>query len=114
MIEILLILNRRKFRIDRFIKGIGKEKDNDRKHIKNDLKLILCNYNISYKEYMESTNSTFLLGQKIKDLYGEQHRILKNILIRRWEKVYENRSTIVETKIINFISEELGIKNINR
>ncbi len=113
MIEILLILNRRKFRIDRFIKGIGKEKDNDRKHIKNDLKLILCNYNISYKEYMESANSTVLLGQKIKDLYGEQHRILKNILIRRWEKVYENRSTIVETKIINFISEELGIKNMS-
>ncbi len=112
MIQILLLLNRRKFSIARFIKDINKKHDSDRKHIRNDLKIILENYHIKYEEYIESLNPTLLLEQKIKNLSELQHSILKNILIKRWEKIYENNSTMVEYKIINFICNELEIKNI--
>ena len=110
-ILLILLLGKEKLNIYKFNKQIRRTEENT-KNIQNDLKQILKLYNIKHSEYAKSTNLEKLFESKNYDLKELRENHLKEMLMRRMEKIYIGKSTYQENFYFKMLQEILEIKSI--
>lgn len=112
MIELILFLSNKKLNVRKFLKRIDKGEEN-RRHIKNDLKRVLKKYGIDYVEYKNKMYVKEFLKSKIENYETKKINFLLNIFITKWEKIYYDRGIIQEKVLFDIIKEYLDIKNLD-
>ena len=95
LITLILLLGKEKLNIYKFNKQIRRNEQNT-KNIQNDLKQILKTYNIKHLEYIRTANIEKLFKSKNYDLKELRENYLREILMRRMEKIYIGKSTYQE------------------
>ena len=111
LITLILLLGKEKLNIYKFNKQIRRNEQNT-KNIQNDLKQILKTYNIKHLEYIRTANIEKLFESKNYDLKELRENYLREILMRRMEKIYIGKSTYQENFYFKILQEILEIKNI--
>ena len=111
LITLILLLGKEKLNIYKFNKQIMRNEQNT-KNIQNDLKQILKTYNIKHLEYIRTANIEKLFKNKNYDLKELRENYLREILMRRMEKIYIGKSTYQENFYFKILQEILEIKNI--
>lgn len=111
LITLILLLGKEKLNIYKFNKQIRRNEQNT-KNIQNDLKQILKTYNIKHLEYIRTANIEKLFKNKNYDLKELRENYLREILMRRMEKIYIGKSTYQENFYFKILQEILEIKNI--
>ena len=111
LITLILLLGKEKLNIYKFNKQIRRNEQNT-KNIQNDLKQILKTYNIKHLEYIKTANIEKLFKNKNYDLKELRENYLREILMRRTEKIYIGKSTYQENFYFKILQEILEIKNI--
>ena len=111
LITLILLLGKEKLNIYKFNKQIRRNEQNT-KNIQNDLKQILKTYNIKHLEYIKTANIEKLFKSKNYDLKELRENYLREILMRRMEKIYIGKSTYQENFYFKILQEILEIKNI--
>ena len=111
LITLILLLGKEKLNIYKFNKQIKRNEQNT-KNIQNDLKQILKTYNIKHLEYIRTANIEKLFKSKNYDLKELRENYLREILMRRMEKIYIGKSTYQENFYFKILQEILEIKNI--
>ena len=111
LITLILLLGKEKLNIYKFNKQIRRNEQNT-KNIQNDLKQILKTYNIKHLEYIRTANIEKLFKNKNYDLKELKENYLREILMRRMEKIYIGKSTYQENFYFKILQEILEIKNI--
>lgn len=111
LITLILLLGKEKLNIYKFNKQIRRNEQNT-KNIQNDLKQILKTYNIKHLEYIKTANIEKLFKNKNYDLKELRENYLREILMRRMEKIYIGKSTYQENFYFKILQEILEIKNI--
>ena len=111
LITLILLLGKEKLNIYKFNKQIRRNEQNT-KNIQNDLKQILKTYNIKHLEYIRTANLEKLFKSKNYDLKELRENYLREILMRRMEKIYIGKSTYQENFYFKILQEILEIKNI--
>ena len=111
LITLILLLGKEKLNIYKFNKQIRRNEQNT-KNIQNDLKQILKTYNINHLEYIRTANLEKLFKSKNYDLKELRENYLREILMRRMEKIYIGKSTYQENFYFKILQEILEIKNI--
>ena len=111
LITLILLLGKEKLNIYKFNKQIRRNEQNT-KNIQNDLKQILKTYNIQHLEYIRTANIEKLFKNKNYDLRELRENYLREILMRRMEKIYIGKSTYQENFYFKILQEILEIKNI--
>ena len=111
LITLILLLGKEKLNIYKFNKQIRRNEQNT-KNIQNDLKQILKTYNIKHLEYIITANIEKLFKNKNYDLKELRENYLREILMRRMEKIYIGKSTYQENFYFKILQEILEIKNI--
>ena len=111
LITLILLLGKEKLNIYKFNKQIRRNEQNT-KNIQNDLKQILKTYNIKHLEYIRTANIEKLFKSKNYDLKELRENYLREILMRRMEKIYIGKSTYQENFYFKILQEILEIKNI--
>jgi hypothetical protein len=111
LITLILLLGKEKLNIYKFNKQIRRNEQNT-KNIQNDLKQILKTYNIKHLEYIRTANIEKLFKNKNYDLRELRENYLREILMRRMEKIYIGKSTYQENFYFKILQEILEIKNI--
>lgn len=111
LITLILLLGKEKLNIYKFNKQIRRNEQNT-KNIQNDLKQILKTYNIKHLEYIRTANIEKLFESKNYDLKELKENYLREILMRRMEKIYIGKSTYQENFYFKILQEILEIKNI--
>ena len=111
LITLILLLGKEKLNIYKFNKQIIRNEQNT-KNIQNDLKQILKTYNIKHLEYIRTANIEKLFKSKNYDLKELRENYLREILMRRMEKIYIGKSTYQENFYFKILQEILEIKNI--
>lgn len=111
LITLILLLGKEKLNIYKFNKQIRRNEQNT-KNIQNDLKQILKTYNINHLEYIRTANIEKLFKNKNYDLKELRENYLREILMRRMEKIYIGKSTYQENFYFKILQEILEIKNI--
>ena len=110
-IVLILLLGKEKLNIYKFNKQIRRTEENT-KNIQNDLKQILKLYNIKHSEYAKSTNLEKLFESRNYNFKELRENHLKEMLMRRMEKVYIGKSTYQENFYFKMLQEILEIKSI--
>ena len=110
-ILLILLLGKEKLNIYKFNKQIRRTEENT-KNIQNDLKQILKLYNIKHSEYAKSTNLEKLFESRNYNFKELRENHLKEMLMRRMEKVYIGKSTYQENFYFKMLQEILEIKSI--
>lgn len=111
MIYLFLLISRRKFNIMRFGEKFWESNEN-RTTLKSDLRSVLNDLNIEYKKYMSSDEPAEHIKLKINKFEKVRQEYVKNILLKRWERVYNGTASKPEIIEIEMLQEELGIKNL--
>ena len=111
LITLILLLGKEKLNIYKFNKQIRRNEQNT-KNIQNDLKQILKTYNINHLEYIRTANLEKLFKSKNYDLKELRENYLREILMRRTEKIYIGKSTYQENFYFKILQEILEIKSI--
>ena len=111
LITLILLLGKEKLNIYKFNKQIRRNEQNT-KNIQNDLKQILKTYNIKHLEYIRTANIEKLFKNKNYDLKELRENYLREILMRRMEKIYIGKSTYQENFYFKILQKILEIKNI--
>ena len=111
MIYLFLLISSKKFNIMRFGQKIWENNEN-RTTLKSDLRSVLNNLNIDYKKYMSSDEPAELIKLKINKFEKVRQEYVKNILLKRWERVYNGIASKPEIIEMEMFQEELGIKNL--
>ena len=111
LITLILLLGKEKLNIYKFNKQIRRNEQNT-KNIQNDLNKILKTYNIKHLEYIRTANIEKLFKSKNYDLKELRENYLREILMRRMEKIYIGKSTYQENFYFKILQEILEIKNI--
>ena len=111
LITLILLLGKEKLNIYKFNKQIRRNEQNT-KNIQNDLKQILKTYNIKHLEYIRTANLEKLFESKNYDLKELRENYLREILMRRMEKIYIGKSTYQENFYFKILQEILEVKNI--
>ena len=111
LITLILLLGKEKLNIYKFNKQIRRNEQNT-KNIQNDLKQILKTYNIKHLEYIRTANIEKLFKNKNYDLKELRENYLREILMRRMEKICIGKSTYQENFYFKILQEILEIKNI--
>lgn len=111
LITLILLLGKEKLNIYKFNKQIRRNEQNT-KNIQNDLKQILKTYNIKHLEYIRTANIEKLFKSKNYDLKELRENYLREILMRRMEKICIGKSTYQENFYFKILQEILEIKNI--
>ena len=111
LITLILLLGKEKLNIYKFNKQIRRNEQNT-KNIQNDLKQILKIYNIKHSEYVKSANIEKLFENKNYDLKELRENYLREILMRRMEKIYIGKSTYQENFYFKILQEILELKGI--
>ena len=111
LITLILLLGKEKLNIYKFNKQIRRNEQNT-KNIQNDLKQILKTYNIKHLEYIRTANIEKVFKNKNYDLKELRENYLREILMRRMEKIYIGKSTYQENFYFKILQEILEIKNI--
>lgn len=110
-ILLILLLGKEKLNIYKFNKQIRRTEENT-KNIQNDLKQVLKLYNIKHSEYAKTVNIEKLFESKNYDLKELRENHLKEMLMRRMEKIYIGKSTYQENFYFKMLQEILEIKSI--
>ena len=111
MSYLFLLISRRKFNIMRFGEKFWESNEN-RTTLKSDLRSVLNDLNIEYKKYMSSDEPAELIKLKINKFEKVRQEYVKNILLKRWERVYNGIASKPEIIEMEMFQEELGIKNL--
>ena len=111
MIYLFLLISRRKFNIMRFGEKFWESNEN-RTTLKSDLRSVLNDLDIDYKKYMSSDEPAELIKLKINKFEKVRQEYVKNILLKRWERVYNGIASKPEIIEMEMFQEELGIKNL--
>ena len=111
MIYLFLLISSKKFNIMRFGQKIWESNEN-RTTLKSDLRSVLNNLDIDYKKYMSSEAPAELIKLKINKFEKVRQEYVKNILLKRWERVYNGIASKPEIIEMEMFQEELGIKNL--
>ena len=111
MIYLFLLISSKKFNIMRFGQKIWGSNEN-RTTLKSDLRSVLNGLDIDYKKYMSSEAPAELIKLKINKFEKVRQEYIKNILLRRWERVYNGIASKPEIIEMEMLQEELGIKNL--
>ena len=111
LITLILLLGKEKLNIYKFNKQIRRNEQNT-KNIQNDLKQILKIYNIKHLEYIRTASIEKLFESKNYDFKELRENYLREILMRRMEKIYIGKSTYQENFYFKILQEILEIKNI--
>lgn len=111
IIYLFLLISKRHFNIMRFGEKFWKSNEN-RKTLKSDLRTILNELDIEYKKYMSHPEPTELIKQKINKFEKVRQEYVKNILLKKWERVYNRIGAKPEIVEMEVIQEELGIKDL--
>ena len=110
-ILLILLLGKEKLNIYKFNKQIRRTEENT-KNIQNDLKQILKIYNIKHLEYIRTASIEKLFESKNYDFKELRENYLREILMRRMEKIYIGKSTYQENFYFKILQEILEVKNI--
>ena len=111
MIYLFLLISSKKFNIMRFGQKIWESNEN-RTTLKSDLRSVLNGLDIDYKKYMSSEAPAELIKLKINKFEKVRQEYLKNILLKRWERVYNGIASKPEIVEMEVIQEELEIKDL--
>ena len=111
MIYLFLLISSKKFNIMRFGQKIWESNEN-RTTLKSDLRSVLNGLDIDYKKYMSSEAPAELIKLKINKFEKVRQEYVKNILLKRWERVYNGIASKPEIIEMEMFQEELGIKNL--
>ena len=111
LITLILLLGKEKLNIYKFNKQIRRNEQNT-KNIQNDLKQILKIYNIKHLEYIRTASIEKLFESKNYDFKELRGNYLREILMRRMEKIYIGKSTYQENFYFKILQEILEVKNI--
>ena len=111
MIYLFLLISSKKFNIMRFGQKIWGSNEN-RTTLKSDLRSVLNGLDIDYKKYMSSEAPAELIKLKINKFEKVRQEYVKNILLKRWERVYNGIASKPEIIEMEMFQEELGIKNL--
>ena len=111
MIYLFLLISSKKFNIMRFGQKIWENNEN-RTTLKSDLRSVLNGLDIDYKKYMSADEPAELIKLKINKFEKVRQEYLKNILLKRWERVYNGIASKPEIIEMEMFQEELGIKNL--
>lgn len=111
LILLILLLGKEKLNIYKFNKQIRRTEENT-KNIQNDLKQLLKIYNIKYSEYVKTVNTEKLFLNRNHNLKELRENYLREILMRRMEKIYIGKSTYQENFYFKILQEILELKGI--
>ena len=111
IIYLFLLISKRHFNIMRFGKKFWNSNEN-RKTLKSDLRSVLNSLDIEYKKYMLSSEPAELIKVKINKFEKVRQEYVKNILFKRWERLYNGIASRPEIVEVEVIQEELGIKDL--
>lgn len=111
MIYLFLLISSKKFNIMRFGQKIWESNEN-RTTLKSDLRSVLNDLDIDYKKYMSADEPAELIKLKINKFEKVRQEYVKNILLKRWERVYNGIASKPEIIEMEMFQEELGIKNL--
>ena len=111
MIYLFLLISSKKFNIMRFGQKIWESNEN-RTILKSDLRSVLNGLDIDYKKYMSADEPAELIKLKINKFEKVRQEYVKNILLKRWERVYNGIASKPEIIEMEMFQEELGIKNL--
>ena len=111
IIYLFLLISERHFNIMRFGEKFWKSNEN-RKTLKSDLRAILNELGIEYKKYMSYPEPAELIKIKINKFEKVRQEYVKNILLKKWERVYSQIASKPEIVEMEVIQEELGIKDL--
>ena len=111
IVYLFLLLSSRKFNIMRFGEKFWENNDN-RTTLKSDLRSVLNSLDIEYKKYMLSSKPAELIKVKINKFEKVRQEYVKNILLKRWERVYNGIASKPEIVEMEVIQEELEIKDL--
>ena len=111
IVYLFLLLSSRKFNIMRFGEKFWENNDN-RTTLKSDLRFVLNSLDIEYKKYMLSSEPAELIKVKINKFEKVRQEYVKNILLKRWERVYNGIASKPEIVEMEVIQEELEIKDL--
>lgn len=111
IIYLFLLISSKKFNIMRFGQKIWESNEN-RTTLKSDLRSILNDLDIDYKKYMSSEVPAELIKLKINKFEKVRQEYVRNILLKRWERVYNGIASKPEIIEMEMFQEELGIKNL--
>lgn len=95
----------------RFGEKFWKNNEN-RKTLKSDLRSILNELGIEYKKYMSYPEPSELIKIKINKFEKVKQEYVKNILLKKWERVYNQIGAKPEIIEMEVIQEELEIKDL--
>ena len=88
------------------------ENNDNRTTLKSDLRSVLNSLDIEYKKYMLSSKPAELIKVKINKFEKVRQEYVKNILLKRWERVYNGIASKPEIVEMEVIQEELEIKDL--
>jgi len=88
------------------------ESNENRTTLKSDLRSVLNGLDIDYKKYMSADEPAELIKLKINKFEKVRQEYVKNILLKRWERVYNGIASKPEIIEMEMFQEELGIKNL--
>lgn len=111
IIYLFLLISNRKFNIMRFGEKFWENNEN-RTTLKSDLRSVLNDLDIDYKKYMLSDKPAELIKLKINKFEKVRQEYVKNILLKRWERLYNGIASKPEIIEMEMFQEELGIKNL--
>ena len=111
MIYLFILISSKKINIMRFGQKIWESNEN-RTTLKSDLRSVLNGLDIDYKKYMSSEAPAELIKLKINKFEKVRQEYVKNILLKRWERVYNGIASKPEIIEMEMFQEELGIKNL--
>ena len=111
IIYLFLLISKRHFNIMRFGEKFWESNEN-RTTLKSDLRSVLNSLDIDYKKYMSSDEPTELIKLKINKFEKVRQEYVKNILLKKWERVYNRIGAKPEIVEMEVIQEELGIKDL--
>ena len=111
MIYLFLLISSKKFNIMRFGQKIWESNEN-RTTLKSDLRSVLNGLDIDYKKYMSADEPAELIKLKINKFEKVRQEYVKNILLKRWERVYNGIASKPEIIEMEMFQEDLGIKNL--
>ena len=111
IIYLFLLISKSKFNIMKFGEKFWENNEN-RTTLKSDLRSVLNNLNIDYKKYMSSEAPAELIKLKINKFEKVRQEYVKNILLKRWERVYNGIASKPEIIEMEMLQEELEVKNL--
>ena len=111
IVYLFLLISSKKFNIMRFGQKIWESNEN-RTTLKSDLRSVLNGLDIDYKKYMSSEAPAELIKLKINKFEKVRQEYVKNILLKRWERVYNGIASKPEIVEMEVIQEELEIKDL--